>query len=300
VDEKILGGCWAHWRTGRDELTIRTSGKLIALLAVYGMAFLCALLVYLSYRDSHVSRITVSTLSDLEKEFVVGNSGLRVRDPEFFKVCFAGNYVYALKDAQHWFAANDTEFMPALRTAGGRADVFNEQGNTSIVLLSHSSAVILQLEWRTFYVANYGCANVDAGDIELRKSKVTSGAELYLPNATLKAPRGPEQPRATLCEEKLQRFVQTIDELLAKKHAPDDYFRAAINRYLPPTGCTVEEVISISRTSRFFVPLREGAAQESFVYVVSFRNSDETVSFGLQKDAGNIEYPSVSPRIPSL
>jgi hypothetical protein len=58
---------------GRDELTIRTVGKTIALLAVYGMAFAFAHLIYVSYRYSNVSKITVSKLSDLDEVFEVGH-----------------------------------------------------------------------------------------------------------------------------------------------------------------------------------------------------------------------------------
>ena len=84
---------------------------MIALLAVYGTALVCAVLAYFSWRDSNVSRIEVSTQSDLEKEFEIGDSTLRVKNPEFLKVCFVGDYVYALKDARYWFAADETELF---------------------------------------------------------------------------------------------------------------------------------------------------------------------------------------------
>jgi hypothetical protein len=114
-----------------------------------------------------------------------------VRDPEFLKVCFAADYVYALKDAQAWFAPDETEFMPALEAAGGLADSFNDEGSSSIVLLSHTSAVILELEQRTgFSVATTGCASAD-NDIEIRKSRSDAdGIEFWLPNATLRSTHG--------------------------------------------------------------------------------------------------------------
>jgi hypothetical protein len=158
------------------------------LLAVYGTALVFALDVYTTYRYSNVSTITVSKLSDLDEVFEVGSSSLRVRNPEFLKVCFAAEYVYALDDAQKWFALNETEFKPALEAARGLADTFNFEGSSSIVLLSHTSAVILELERRTgFAVAATGCASA-ANDIEIRKSRSDAdGIEFYLPNATLRS-----------------------------------------------------------------------------------------------------------------
>ena len=126
-------------------MTVRTIGKAIALLAAYGTAFAFAELIYVTYRYSNVRTIAVSSLSDLDDVFEVGTSSLKVKSPEFLKVCFAADYVYALKDAQKWFAPDDTEFAPALEAAGGLADTFNFEGSSSIVLLSHTSAVILEL-----------------------------------------------------------------------------------------------------------------------------------------------------------
>ena len=180
---------------------------MIALLAVYGTALVCAVLAYFSWRDSNVSRIEVSTQSDLEKEFEIGDSTLRVKNPEFLKVCFVGDYVYALKDARYWFAADETEFAPVRRAAGGRGDAFNGEGKSAIVLLSHSSAVILQFDWKTFYLANLGCADVHDGDIASWKSKFTSGAVFHLPNATLKESRGPGQPGRLVSP--VRRFPRT-------------------------------------------------------------------------------------------
>jgi hypothetical protein len=164
---------------------------MIALLAVYGTAFAFAQLIYVSYRYSNVSALAVSKLSDLDEVFEVGTSSLRVKDPEFLKVCFAAEYVYALESAQKWFAPNETEFKPALEAAGGLADTFNFEGSSSIVLLSHTSALIMELERRTgFFVATTGCANA-ANKIEIRKSgSDADGIEFYLPNATLRSTDG--------------------------------------------------------------------------------------------------------------
>jgi hypothetical protein len=98
-----------------------------------------------------------------------------------------------------------------------------------------------------------------------------------------------KRAQARGCAENLQRFVESIDELLAKNVLENEPFWAVIREYLPAKGCTVEEVISISRTSKFYAPPFEQYA----VYTISFRNSDTVVSFGLQKDTGNIEYPGI-------
>ena len=246
--------------------------------------------VYMSHRYSNVSKIIVSKLTDFDETFEVNASSLRVRNPEFLKVCFAGDYVYALKDARQWFAADEIEFAPVLAAAGGPADIYNGAGNSSIVLLSHSSAVILQLDWQTeFLVGNFGCANADAGDIEIKRYQTNSSTEFYLRNATLRSPPGVGQPRPPLCTVKLQRFVESIDELLAENILQDEPYWAVIRKYLPATGCRVDEVISISRTSKFFEPQMSDADKG-----ISFRNSNMRVVFGLERGTGNIVYPDVS------
>ncbi|CAN0452291.1 unnamed protein product, partial [Phaeothamnion confervicola] len=41
-------------------------------------------------------------------------------------------------------------------------DVFNDDDHSSIVLLSHDSALIMQLSWQAgFSLANFGCASVN-------------------------------------------------------------------------------------------------------------------------------------------
>jgi hypothetical protein len=279
-------------------LTIKTAVKAIVLLAVYGTALACALLVHRSYLYGNVNRIAVSKLSDLEEVFEVGASSLRVRNSEFRKVCFTGDYVFALKDAQQWFRADQAEFKRALRAAGGPADAFNGDEHSSIVLLSHSSALILQLDWQEgLLLTNFGCASIDTGDIEIRRYQTNSSTEFYLPNATPKSPRDPGQPHATLCEERMERFVESIDDLLAKQATKRDFFWAVIRKYLPATGCTVEEVISISKTSKFFTPPFDSPPPYE-VYTIMFRNSGVKVGFGLKKDTGNTQYPYVGSTRP--
>jgi hypothetical protein len=103
-----------------------------------------------------------------------------------------------------------------------------------------------------------------------------------------------EQPQATPCAKKLQNFVEWIDELLSKNVLIDERYELGMRLYLPPTGCTVEEVLSTSKTSRFFSPPYEAYG----FYTIVFENADVVVSFGLRKetgnkDTGNIELPAV-------
>ncbi|MBR1270960.1 hypothetical protein JQ629_26135 [Bradyrhizobium sp. AUGA SZCCT0222] len=271
-----------------DQIIVRT----IVLLAVYGTVLVLGFLLYASCRDSNVSRISVSKLSDLDEEFEISVWGVRVKNPKFLKVCFAGDYVYALKDAQQWFAAKDTEFKSALRGAGGPADVFNDDDHSSIVLLTHDSALILQLSWRAgLSVENFGCASVGGANIELRGYETNSSVRLFLPGATPKSPRGPGQPRATLCAQKLERFVESIDELLAQT-VQERFIWAAIRRYLPETGCRVDEVIPIVRASKFFVPLSENPTK----FGITFEGADWAVHFVLDKNTGNITAPYIGSR----
>lgn len=267
----------------------RIAGQAIALLAVLGAALGFAVLAYVSWRDSNVSRIAVSRLSDLEEVFDVGASSLRLRNPEFLKVCFTGDFVHALKDAQEWFRVDEPEFKRALRAAGGRDDVFNDDEHTSIVLLSHSSALILQLDWRRgMLLANVGCASTGAADIQIKRYQTNPSVELHLPNATPKSPRGSGQPRATLCEEKMERFVESIDDLLGKQVLEDEFFWAVVRKYLPATGCTANEVVSVMSRSRFLVGPLGGARQ-----TMGLTNGVIGVLFQLDKDTGEIDWPQL-------
>jgi len=290
-----VGAYVAHESRTIIPLTVdQIIGRTIALLAVYGTVVVFGFLLHASYRDSNVSRISVSKLSDLDEEFEVGVWGVRVKNPKFLKVCFTGDYVHALKDAKQWFAAEDAEFKAALRAAGGPADVFNDDEHSSIVLLSHDSALILQLSWRAgLSLANFGCASVNGASITLKGYETNSSVSLFLSGATPKSPRGREQPGATLCAQKLERFVESIDELLART-VQKRFIWAAIRRYLPGTGCRADEVISIVRTSRFFTPLSEN----STAYGITFQNSDWTIYFELDKNTGEITAPWISSRHP--
>ncbi|MES2192932.1 MAG: hypothetical protein V4517_00830 [Pseudomonadota bacterium] len=263
----------------------RIAGQTFAVLVIIEAALGFVLLAYVSWRDSNVSTIAVSRLSDMEEVFEVGASSLRIRNPEFLKICFTGDFVHALKDAQDWFRADETEFKRPLRAAGGRADPFNDDVHSAIVLLSHSSALILQLDWRHgLLLGNFGCANTNVGDIPIRRYQTNPSIEFYLPNATPKSPRGPGQPRATLCEENMERFVDTIDELLEKQVSGSEPFWAAIRKYLPATGCSASEVISAARRSKFLETPSSGANHWIFL-----RRENKGVIFRLHEETGEID-----------
>jgi hypothetical protein len=173
-------------------MTFKTIVKTVITLSVAVVVLVVGLDAYVAHRYGKVKEIAVSKLSDVDEAFEVGASSLKVRNPEFRIVCLVGDYVDSLAEAKTWLAPNDAEFMPALEAAGGLADTFNDEGEASIVLLSHMSALILKLDYRTgFSVANLGCASVDASNLEIRKSKnYPSGKEFYLPNATVRSTRG--------------------------------------------------------------------------------------------------------------
>src|SRR5258707_1238890 len=82
---------------------------------------------------------------------------------------------------------------------------------------------------------------------------VTTFGLLFGVNLTA-AQSSAEESRAWSCSEKLLKFVDMIDELFVKNVREREPFYAAIREYLPPKGCTTEQVISISRTSKFSVP----------------------------------------------
>ncbi|MFH1343578.1 MAG: hypothetical protein ABIL01_20595 [Pseudomonadota bacterium] len=275
-------------------MTIRTAVRAIVLLAVYGTALALALLAYRSYLYGNVSTVAVSDLSDLDEAFVVGSASLRVRNREFTKVCFAGDFTYPLKDALQWFDPKDTQFAAALRAAGGPADAYNDDNHSSIVLLSHTSALILQLDFREgLSVVSLGCADVGAGDIEIRSYKTNSSLEFHLPNATLKSS---QKPLTNSCAEQLERFVASIDELFVEKVKRRVRAWAAIRKYLPATGCNVDEVVSIVKKSKFFRAPTDGADS-----TIRFEDSDIRVQLRMEKSAGRVGDPSViSLGVPSL
>ena len=60
-----------------------------------------------------------------------------------------------------------------------------------------------------------------------------------------------DESQAALCAEKVRGFVESIDGLLIENPNDVYVFREPIRKYMPAKGCSVEEVIAISKTSKF-------------------------------------------------
>jgi hypothetical protein len=103
-----------------------------------------------------------------------------------------------------------------------------------------------------------------------------------------------DESQAALCAGKVRSFVESIDGLLINNPNDVHVFREPIRKYMPAKGCSVEEVIAISKTSKFFVE----AYDWSPAYTIIFRNPRFDITFGVRKDTGNIEYPSAQTRWP--
>jgi hypothetical protein len=143
------------------------------------------------------------------------------------------------------------------------------------------------------------CSGVRQNNIALRllaiARKSTVVCALLISSLLSATNLNAEESQAAICAEKIRGFVESIDELLTG-NANDVYvFREPIRKYMPAKGCSVEEVISISRTSKFFVQ----AYDWSPAYTIIFRNSRFDITFGLRKDTGNIEYPAAQTRLPT-
>ena len=131
---------------------------------------------------------------------------------------------------------------------------------------------------------------MNGGDILLKRYASNSMTHFYLPNATLREQQATRKLHATLCEQKLARLVGSIDELLAENTRSYEPFWAAIRKYLPARECTVEEVMSLYRTSKF----ARTPFEQNNHYTMGLRNSDTEIGFWLQRDTGNIERPYVA------
>jgi hypothetical protein len=98
-----------------------------------------------------------------------------------------------------------------------------------------------------------------------------------------------EESAAARCSAKLRKFVTAIDRIFAEDPGSVEDYYGPIRDYLSGTGgCNVDEVISISKKSKFFSELGE----EYTTYVIVFYGNGVTVSFGLKKNTGNIETPA--------
>jgi hypothetical protein len=105
-----------------------------------------------------------------------------------------------------------------------------------------------------------------------------------------------DESPAALCSARVRQFVKEIDVQLGENRDPSIYFEDIIDKYLPAKGCNIDEIILIAKQSKFFWQAYDWGAG----YTIGFRSARFEITFGLQKDTGNIEYPSAMPRPRSM
>jgi len=103
-----------------------------------------------------------------------------------------------------------------------------------------------------------------------------------------------DESRAALCADKVRKFVEVMDTLLSEKPSNIHAFDYPIQKYLSVNSCNVDEVISISKGSKFFSELFEQDTE----YSVVFGSKEFIASFALKKKTGNIEVPNARIRFP--
>jgi hypothetical protein len=129
----------------------------------------------------------------------------------------------------------------------------------------------------------------------VKASKIIALVFALLIASTLSATNlSADESQSVICSIKVQKFVEEIDALLIANHNSVYVFDYPIREYLPVKGCNVDEVISISKRSKFFVEAYDWLP----AYTIVFRNSKFDITFGLRKDTGNIEYPAAQTRLP--
>jgi hypothetical protein len=142
-------------------------------------ALACGALLLFSYRDQNIKSKTISDLSDFNELLTTSSTKWSVKPAEFNTICFTGNYVFALAQANSFLLPHDVESIKVFDAASGLADVFNGSTHTSIVLFSRTEARILQLDRKTgFSLTNVGCANVGTAEIQVRSTKQITELEL--------------------------------------------------------------------------------------------------------------------------
>ena len=100
--------------------------------------------------------------------------------------------------------------------------------------------------------------------------------------------------QAEICSERVRKFVEEIDHLLASTLNDVLAFKYPIKKYLPIGHCNIADVISISKESKFFSKAYDWGP----AYTIIFRNYGFEITFALRKDSGNIEYPAAKVRLP--
>jgi hypothetical protein len=128
----------------------------------------------------------------------------------------------------------------------------------------------------------------------VKTSKIMGLLYVLLFGSTLIATSADES-QAAICSDKVRKFVKVMDALLSENPNNVLAFDYPIKKYLSVKSCNVDEVISISKSSRFFSELFEQDTE----YSVVFGNKDFIASFALKKKTGNIEVPNARIRLPS-
>ncbi|MGP0090889.1 MAG: hypothetical protein ACLPKB_13165 [Xanthobacteraceae bacterium] len=99
--------------------------------------------------------------------------------------------------------------------------------------------------------------------------------------------------RGLSCKTKLASFVTELDALLDSRPRYIDPFIILLKKYFPLIHCDIDEAIAICSQSKYAMPVRVSARYHGFAF--NSRTSNYTgyiVSFGLQNETGNSEYPS--------
>lgn len=100
------------------------------------------------------------------------------------------------------------------------------------------------------------------------------------------------------CSTRLAGFVGKLDELLATQHSVAP-IQQLFKEYFPLEGCDPDEVVKVSRKSRYFSDL----TTRPTIYVISFDSrihdphSGIDVQFSLDRQSGNSELPFVKVKI---
>lgn len=110
------------------------------------------------------------------------------------------------------------------------------------------------------------------------------------------SPGHAEQSGDAPCAGRLKMFVLLIDKLFARREVNAEAYYEIIRNYLPDTGCSYEEALAISQTSKFFVKPPSFPSQYNGRLAddtIMLKNQDVKVRFSIDTRTGRISYPAV-------
>jgi hypothetical protein len=98
---------------------------------------------------------------------------------------------------------------------------------------------------------------------------------------------------STECEQRMESFVEELDELFTSNPQSIHPFLALLKKYFPVSRCDANRVLAIVRQSKFLISIEEWPKE----YVIVFDDHKwwrpgRHVSFGLTKDSGDSHLPS--------